>query len=556
MQSRQRPEGGRSGWWHRVGMRTPASFAAVRTVVPLGTTTSRPSIVAVTIAGPAADDGGTGVVGGTGVGSDVVVIVASSGVGELAAEDLGAEVLDDGQEHVRAALAEAALGRGLHGVAEFDQVTEALGGHLAASHRAHPLEDGHVPDAARGALAAGLVHEELHEVLRDGQQVPALPEHDEGAPGGDVLVADGAVEGRGGYALPRRPADDDGHGVLATRGCQHLPDRHAEGELVHPGSRDVPGHGEELRAGGTGGADRGEPLGAAGHDGGDPRERLDVVHDRWGLVQPADHREREAVPGLAAAALEALDEGRLLAADVGAGAEADGDVEVEAGAAEDGVAEEMRGAAALDARLEALEEVDVLAAEVEDPLGGADRVAGYGHALEHEVREVLQQRAVLECAGLALIRVADDEAASVGAGGRRGELPLQPGGETRTAATLQAGATHPRDDILGAHHAGRRDAGAEFDRGQGHGRSHAHRAVSSRAGSPPGPGSPWTAHLIVCPASHWRSASVGDVGPKPHPLPLSQRCADNGPMTAPTPVPVEALHRPCTLRGLEVETTA
>ena len=53
----------------------------------------------------------------------------------------------------------------------------------------------------------------------------------------------------------------------------------------------------------------------------------------------------------------------------------------------------------------------VLAADVDVALVGADRVGGDGHALEHAVRIALEDAAVHEGAGVALVGVADDELA-------------------------------------------------------------------------------------------------------------------------------------------------
>ena len=65
----------------------------------------------------------------------------------------------------------------------------------------------------------------------------------------------------------------------------------------------------------------------AGTDG----DRLDVVDHRRRRVQARDRRERRTQPGLAAASLQRVQQRRLLAADVGAGAGVHDDVEVVAG---------------------------------------------------------------------------------------------------------------------------------------------------------------------------------------------------------------------------------
>ena len=96
---------------------------------------------------------------------------------------------------------------------------------------------------------------------------------------------------------------------------------------------------EELRAGRALGADRLERLGAAvlADDQQDVDERLDVVDGGRLAEQPDLDRERRLVARLAALALDRLEQRRLLAADVGAGAAPQLDVEVaeEAGLAVD-----------------------------------------------------------------------------------------------------------------------------------------------------------------------------------------------------------------------------
>ena len=69
------------------------------------------------------------------------------------------------------------------------------------------------------------------------------------------------------------------------------------------------------------------------------------------LQEARDHRERRPVARLAAEALERLDEGRLFAADVGAGAHGHHDVEVEALDAADVLAQQAGFLAPLRSRL-------------------------------------------------------------------------------------------------------------------------------------------------------------------------------------------------------------
>ena len=117
---------------------------------------------------------------------------------------------------------------------------------------------------------------------------------------------------------------------LAADLREQLGDGDAPGELVDARLLTVAGDAEQLVAGRLVGAEALEPVDALGEDAGHRGERLDVVDDGRLVEQAGDHRERRPVARLAAEALERLDERRLLAADVGAGAQGDDDVEVEA----------------------------------------------------------------------------------------------------------------------------------------------------------------------------------------------------------------------------------
>src|SRR5262249_30253082 len=117
---------------------------------------------------------------------------------------------------------------------------------------------------------------------------------------------------------------------------QELPQRDAERHLVDARLGDVPRQAEELGALRALGAD----LRVAGprgeHDVEHVDERLDVVDDGR-LAEEAGHDgERGLRARLAAEALDRVEDRRLLAADVGAAALADLDVEGEAVAADVG----------------------------------------------------------------------------------------------------------------------------------------------------------------------------------------------------------------------------
>src|SRR5665648_112310 len=89
----------------------------------------------------------------------------------------------------------------------------------------------------------------------------------------------------------------------------------------------VAGDAQQLRPGRPIRPDGGEPVRTLGKGRGRPGEGLDVVHRGGRAVQAADHRERRTVARLTAAPFQALDQRRLLAADVRARAQVDVDVD-------------------------------------------------------------------------------------------------------------------------------------------------------------------------------------------------------------------------------------
>src|SRR5690606_7041966 len=202
-------------------------------------------------------------------------------------------------------------------------------------------------------------------------------------------------------------------------------------------------HAEQARAGRLRRADRGERRAALEDDVRDVRERLDVVDD-GGLAEEARlDRERRLVARLAAVPLDRVEERGLLAADVGAGALAELDVEAEAGAGHV-VAEPAVFAGLLDRVRDALERERVLAAEVDVTVLGADGERGDRHGLDDREGVALEQDAVLERAGLGFVRVADDVARARRL--PRDSVPLPAGGERGAAAPEQAGVRDLADD--------------------------------------------------------------------------------------------------------------
>ena len=108
----------------------------------------------------------------------------------------------------------------------------------------------------------------------------------------------------------------------------------------------------------------------------------------------------------------------------------------------------------------------IFAADEEVGVTRADAAGRDGHALQQPVRAGLHQRAVLEGARFAFVRVADQPARR-----RRGsaarEEPLAPGGEGRAAAPDQAGLVEQRDDFFRRQRQGMAQGGVIAVFGQG-----------------------------------------------------------------------------------------
>ncbi len=153
-------------------------------------------------------------------------------------------------------------------------------------------------------------------------------------------------------------------------------------------------------------------------------------------------RARHAAP-----ALDGGHQGRFFAADEGAGALVDLDVEREVGAQHVRSPRMPRSRACTSARPEALDGERVFGAHVDVAGGGADREGGDRHALDHDVGVALEHRAVHERAGVAFVGVADDVLDLARALAR--EVPLGAGGKAGAAAAAQPRFGHGLDHVVG-----------------------------------------------------------------------------------------------------------
>ena len=289
-----------------------------------------------------ADEAGHVDVGGAGVGAARLEHGrADAGLAVLVADvgfPLVAEVADHRQHGVGGRLTEAAE-RGLldHG-AELLKALDVALFTLAGADALDDLEHALGADPAGRALAAALLLGELEEEARHVDHARVLVHDDEAARAHDGaellqrLVVDGHVEVPVGHAAARGAAELHGlQGLAAGHAAADLVDDlaelHADRHLDQAGVGDVAAQGEDLGALALLGAGRREPLGALHDDRVDVGVGLDVVEHAGLAPEALDRRKRRARARLAAVALDRGHEGGLLAADEGAGAHADLEIE-------------------------------------------------------------------------------------------------------------------------------------------------------------------------------------------------------------------------------------
>ena len=141
----------------------------------------------------------------------------------------------------------------------------------------------------------------------------------------------------------------------------------------------------------------------AGHVG----KRLDVVDQRRAAPQPAFGRERRARTRRAAFAFDGGHQGRFLAANERAGADAQVDVKIER-RFENAAAQQAALLGLFDRGLQPADRQRIFGADINESLGRADGVGGDGHAFEDAVRVAFQNATVHERAGVAFVGVAND----------------------------------------------------------------------------------------------------------------------------------------------------
>src|SRR5262249_19403799 len=265
--------------------------------------------------------------------------------------ELGAELTDRLLDRPAGAVGQPAdrrTGHDADGVADLLQYLQVLRAPLSAAqavgHLQHPA--GAFP--ARRTLAARFMSEEPADVVQHIDDAGRLVEdRDGGGPEAEAAGLAGAVEVERRIELRlghHAHADPTGDAALrlaplpdaAAVPVHQLADGHAQRELDTAGLVHVSADAVQLRAEAAGvarvlgvgrHAHRLEPLHPAVDDMRDARHRLDVVDDGRLAERPLDGWERrlDARPG--PFAFQALDQTGFLAADVGAGAAVQVDVE-------------------------------------------------------------------------------------------------------------------------------------------------------------------------------------------------------------------------------------
>ncbi len=360
---------------------------------------------------------------------------------------------------IRGRLAEAAEGGvlddGRHLLEKLDVAFLALSLGDVRQDFQHPLG----PLAAGGALAAGFVLAEVHEEAGhvDGAGVLVHDDHAAGTHDGaqfrHLLVIDGGIEVLHGNHAAGGSAELGGLEFLAfgdaaadviddgPQGRSHR-DFH-EADVVH-----VAGQREDLRPLALFGADAGVPGAAAEDDLPDVGEGFHVVQDARLLPETGDGGEGGPRSGHAAFALDRGHQGRFLAADEGAGALVDLQIEVKAGS-QDVLAQQAVFLGLVDGDVQAVDGQRILGPAVDVTLMGADGLGGDDHAFQNGVRVGLQDAAVHEGARVAFVGVAQHVFDVARRGG--GELPFHARRETGAAAAAQTRIEDLLDDLIRRH---------------------------------------------------------------------------------------------------------
>ena len=371
---------------------------------------------------------------------------------------LFAELFDEAEGGHRSGVAERAEGAAHHVFGEVLDVVDVFFGAATGVDAGEGLLDPVGAFAAGDAPAAGLVLVEGDGAEGEFDDGDGLVEHDDaagsehGAGLGHLVEVEAYVDLVCGEDWAGGAAGDDGFELLAVfDAAGYIVDRLAEavahGELVDARALDVAADAEEACAAVAFGAELGVGLAAHEEDVRGVGDGLGVVDDGGATVKADDGREGRLDARDAALAFERLHEGGLFADLVGSCAGLGDDVEVDA-SAEDVFAEEASGVSVGYGFFDDLEEVAVLAAQIDEAELGADGEAGDHGAFDDGVWVFEEDDVVFAGARLGLVAVDQDVFGLLGLFGYEG--PLHAGGESGSAASAQAAGFHGVDDPLGA----------------------------------------------------------------------------------------------------------
>ena len=335
---------------------------------------------------------------------------------------------------------------------------------MASAVAAQPLDQPLRPDPAREALAARLLGEELHGLARHADHVAGVVEdHDAaGAQEGALRADGGLVQGHVQVLARQKAARKPRHRVPPARcardggppaqSCSSSRKREPQRDLVVAGPRDVARQADHLGARVAAAPESPVPVRPVQQNRGRRGQRLDVVHDGGQVLVAVRDGEGGTVAGEGMPALQRVQQRRLLAADVGAGAAPDHQPEGEV-RPQDPVAQQPRRLRLGDRAFENPERLGVLVAQIDEPALRTGRVRRQRHPLDHPVGIVVHEHPVLEAAGLALVGVAHDRLWS--ARRVRHRPPLPPGGEAGPAPARQPARVDRVDHFARGHPAGR-----------------------------------------------------------------------------------------------------
>src|SRR6185312_8768319 len=187
------------------------------------------------------------------------------------------------------------------------------------------------------------------------------------------------------------------------------------------------------------------PLATLAEDRDCMRESLHVVQRRRLTPQAGVDRPWRLIARLGAVALNGFHQRRLFAADVAAGGDEDCKVEVHA-RPQNVASQQPHPANPCQFFTQYFGLQLVLVPDVEIALLRADDGSCHHHALKHHVRQVLQDEAVFDRSGFALVRVADDKFLRPARLLRA--FPLDVGGKARAAHAAQFALLQQRQRLV------------------------------------------------------------------------------------------------------------